>query len=249
MGVEQISFWWSLVFFIVVCIQTLKCGHLTSRCLKLEELKLTPLDNKYCTERKIFIYLTEKPYLEFQLFLLVNSVTRWLNFWWDHSLYWEQPAVFNSWETFWFPALKFWRSLIPKMILYACVAQNYTDIFHGQFPKMRKSYFCFVSTKEVGFDFLLFQLVVIYMCAKNRTLASQNSWLYAAQICQISCTEHETTPLLFWFFSRVSLWLHLHFCHMVPCSLSCSMSPCPNAALPGWGSTDQLHTHCESINK
>lgn len=133
-------------------------------------------------------------------------------------------------------------------IVCLCCSKLYRH-FSWPISKDEKVILLFLSTKGVGFDFLLFQLVVIYMCAKNRTLASQNSWLYAAQICQISCTEHETTALLFWFFSRVSLWLHLHFCHMVPCSLSCSMSPCPNAALPGWGSTDQLHTHCESINK
>lgn len=135
------------------------------------------------------------------------------------------------------------------MILCACVAENCTDIFNGQFPKMRKSYFCFVSTKEVGFDFLLFQLVVIYICAKNRTLASQNSWLYAAQICQISCTERESPALLFWLFFCASLPLHLYFCHVVPWSVSYSTSSCTNAALPGRGSTDQLQIQNESVEK
>lgn len=165
-------------------------------------------------------------------------------------LYWEQHAVFNSWGAFWFSALNYWKSLIPKMILDPCVAENYTHIFHGQFPKMGKSCFCFVSTKEVGFDFLLFQLVVIYMCAKNRTLASQNSWLYAAQICQISHTESESPALLFWFgFFCVSLPQHLYFCHVVPLCLSYSMNPCTAAVLPGQGSTDQLHIQYGSIRK
>lgn len=178
----------------------------------------------------------------------MNSISHWLNFRWDHTLYWEQRAVFNSWETFRFSALNYWKSLIPKMILDACVAENYTDIFHGQFPKMGKSYFCFVSTKEVGFDFLLFQLVVIYMCAKNRTLASQNSWFYAAQICQISCAEHESPALLFWSFF---VFLYHNICTFVMWCYGLSPIPslCTNAALPGRGSADQLHIQYESIKK
>lgn len=58
----------------------------------------------------------------------------------------------------------------------------------------------------------VFQLVIIYMCVKNKTLASQNSWLYVIQICKISRAEHEIPVLLlFWFLSHASLLLHLYY--------------------------------------
>lgn len=142
-------------------------------------------------------------------------------------MHWEQPAVFNSWETFWFSALKCLKSLIPKMTLYACVGENYTDIFHGQYLKVRKIILLFHINKGSRIWFCaVFQLIMIYMCAKNKTIASQNSWLYVIQICQISCAELEIPALLlFWFLSHISLSLHLYICRTVLQSLSYFMNP------------------------
>lgn len=128
---------------------------------------------------------------------LVNSVTHWLNLVKPYLVL-GQIAVFNSWEAFWFSALNDWKSLIPKVILYACVAENCRH-FSWPVSKDEKVFFLYQQRKK-DLIFLLFQLVVIYMCAKNRTLASQNSLLCAAQICQISHAEHESPALLFWLF-------------------------------------------------
>lgn len=55
----------------------------------------------------------------------------------------------------------------------------------------------FCTNKGSGIWFCtVCQLVIIYMCAKNKTLASQNSWLYAIHICQISHAEDFCPSLL-----------------------------------------------------
>lgn len=177
-------------------------------------------------------YPIRQCYLQFQMLFLINFINHWLNFQWDLFIFVTYLALRAA------CSIQQLRSILISCSEVSEVTYSQDDIvclcwwklyWHFSWPisEGEKIILLFHINKGSRIWFCaVFQLVIIYMCAKNKTLASQNSWLYVIQICQISCAELEIPALLlFWFLSHVSLPLHLYICHTVPRSLSYSMNP------------------------